>query len=96
MTFKETAILTTEMAKSGTILENLNFDNKPIVDKHGCGGLGEKTSFILSPIFVEIGLINPMISGRGLGHTGGTVDKLESFKGFNSELDMEEMKKALK
>ena len=91
MTYKERANLTIAMYKSGFNLQ-LNFlrdKGKIIVDKHASGGIGEKSSIILSPLLVELGLINPMISGRGLGHTGGTLDKLESIPGFNIFLDKE-------
>ena len=64
-------------------LDYLRKQGKIIVDKHASGGIGEKTSLILSPMFSQIGLINPMISGRGLGHTGGTLDKLASIPGFS-------------
>lgn len=69
---------------------------KPIVDKHATGGIGEKTSLVLSPLFVECGLVNPMISGRGLGHTGGTLDKLQSIPGFDIFLNEEKVEQALK
>lgn len=61
------------------------------MDKHASGGIGEKSSMILSPLLVELGFINPMIAGRGLGHTGGTLDKLESIPGFNVFLNKEEI-----
>ena len=75
MDFQERAYLTQAMAKSGKYLDFSEFTH-PVVDKHSTGGIGEKTSLILSPLFVELGLLNPMISGRALGHTGGTLDKL--------------------
>ena len=60
-----------------------------IVDKHSTGGFGDKTSFIVSPLVDCHGFKDPMISGRALGHTGGTLDKLESIKGFNTNLSMD-------
>ena len=58
------------------LVNKLKSQGKLVVDKHASGGIGEKSSMILSPLLVELGFINPMIAGRGLGHTGGTLDKL--------------------
>ena len=78
MNFKERAHMTQAMKNSGFNLDlsELKSQGKLVVDKHASGGIGEKSSMILSPLLVELGFINPMISGRGLGHTGGTLDKL--------------------
>jgi pyrimidine-nucleoside phosphorylase len=66
------------------------------VDKHSTGGVGDKTSLVLAPIVAAAGYVVPMISGRGLGHTGGTLDKLESIPGFNTRLSIEQFKEALR
>jgi thymidine phosphorylase len=88
MTFDEAAKLTLAMASSGTVLEwqDLNLDG-PVVDKHSTGGVGDKVSFMLAPIAAACGCHVPMISGRGLGHTGGTTDKAEAIPGYNTAPD---------
>ncbi|MDH5619977.1 MAG: thymidine phosphorylase, partial [Gammaproteobacteria bacterium] len=79
MSFDEAAKLTLAMSASGTVLEWDPEDyDAPIVDKHSTGGVGDKVSFLLAPILAACGCYVPMISGRGLGHTGGTTDKAES------------------
>jgi pyrimidine-nucleoside phosphorylase len=90
----ELAVLTDSMLHSGKVLD---WDNLPErkVDKHSTGGVGDKTSLILAPIVAAGGLRVPMISGRGLGHTGGTLDKLESIAGFNVNLSLAEFRRVL-
>jgi pyrimidine-nucleoside phosphorylase len=74
---------------------DLSFINKPKVDKHSTGGVGDKTSIILAPLIACFDVVVPMMSGRGLGHTGGTLDKLESIPGFNVHLSVKEFKEIL-
>ena len=85
MTMKERIYLTRHMMNSGDTLNwnNFNLDG-PVVDKHSTGGVGDKVSLVLAPIVAACGGYVPMISGRGLGHTGGTLDKLESIPGYNA------------
>ncbi len=92
---EETGFLTKAMTQSGKVL-NFKDLNIPIVDKHSTGGVGDKVSLILAPLCASCGVAVPMISGRGLGHTGGTLDKLESLPGFNINLSEKEMKKQIK
>ncbi|ECI3100094.1 thymidine phosphorylase [Salmonella enterica subsp. enterica serovar Montevideo] len=84
MTMPERVSLTMAMRDSGTVLDwkSLNL-NGPIVDKHSTGGVGDVTSLMLGPMVAACGGYVPMISGRGLGHTGGTLDKLEAIPGFD-------------
>jgi pyrimidine-nucleoside phosphorylase len=86
--------LTTAMRFSGEVLDNKGLGRKT-VDKHSTGGVGDKTSFLVAPIAAAAGLADPMISGRALGHTGGTLDKLESIPGYRTGLSLEEMRKVL-
>ncbi|MEM9730769.1 MAG: thymidine phosphorylase [Myxococcota bacterium] len=95
MTFDETVALTLAMRDSGRVLR-LGRHAAPIVDKHSTGGVGDKVTICLTPIVAACGAIVPTMSGRGLGHTGGTLDKLESISGFRVALDERELKKQLR
>ena len=89
----ETTALTRGMMNSGAVLEWQGMVN--VVDKHSTGGVGDKMSLILAPALAACGLRVPMLAGRGLGHTGGTIDKLEAIPGFNCNLTPEQMQKAV-
>lgn len=93
MNRNEKSLLTRAMLYSG---ETLSFKGKQYVDKHSTGGVGDKASFILGPIAASCGVKVPMIAGRGLGHTGGTVDKIESVKGFKTTLTVKQYREQLK
>jgi pyrimidine-nucleoside phosphorylase len=89
MTFRETALLTELMMRSGEVFD-LSEISGIKVDKHSTGGVGDKVSLILAPLAASAGIPVPMVSGRGLGHTGGTLDKLESIPGFRTRISQRE------
>jgi len=95
LTRPETSALTDAMLHSGDVLDLSELSARK-VDKHSTGGVGDKTSLVLAPLVAAGGLVVPMISGRGLGHTGGTLDKLESIPGFNVNLSVPEFRRVLK
>ncbi|MBL8729296.1 MAG: thymidine phosphorylase [Planctomycetes bacterium] len=88
MTATETAALTLAMRDSGRVLEHAQVA-KPKIDKHSTGGVGDKVSLLLAPLVAAAGVAVPMVSGRGLGHTGGTIDKLAALPGYRTDLSLE-------
>ncbi len=87
--------LVKSMLESGEVLDFSDID-APVADKHSTGGVGDKTSLIIAPLAASCGIAVPMISGRGLGHTGGTLDKLESIEGYNVRLSKAQIKQTIK
>jgi pyrimidine-nucleoside phosphorylase len=91
---EETAVLTDAMMRSGELVDFKGWP-RPTADKHSTGGIGDKLSLMLAPLAASAGLAIPMISGRGLGITGGTLDKLESIPGYNTRLSVDEFKRVI-
>ena len=94
MESEETIALTEEMLNSGEVIDFSDL-GRPRVDKHSTGGVGDKTSLIVAPVVAAAGLLVPMISGRSLAHSGGTLDKLESIPGFRTDLSLAEFRSTL-
>lgn len=92
--FEETLFLTRQMLHSGRVLDFSHISHQKI-DKHSTGGVGDKTSLIIAPIVASYDVSVPMVAGRGLGHTGGTLDKLESIPGFSVDLSIEQFQSAV-
>ncbi len=94
----EITAMTLAMMHSGHVMDwkTYGLDDAPIVDKHSTGGVGDKTSFLIAPILAACDCYVPMVSGRGLGHTGGTLDKLEAIKNFKVDYSKEEFAKQVK
>jgi pyrimidine-nucleoside phosphorylase len=90
----ETHALTDAMLRSGDMLD-LDYLGRARVDKHSTGGVGDKVSIVLAPLISSLGVAVPMMSGRGLGHTGGTLDKLESIPGFDTHLSLDTAKRLI-
>jgi pyrimidine-nucleoside phosphorylase len=90
----ETHALTEAMLRSGEVLD-LAYLGRPRIDKHSTGGVGDKVSIVLAPLIASLGVAVPMMSGRGLGHTGGTLDKLESIPGFHTDLSLADARRQL-
>ena len=90
----ETHALTDAMLRSGDTLD-LDYLNRPRIDKHSTGGVGDKVSIVLAPLISSLGIAVPMMSGRGLGHTGGTLDKLEAIPGFDTNLTLDAARRLL-
>ena len=95
MTLDERVALTEAMRDSGTVLDWSDLDG-PVVDKHSTGGVGDNVSLMLAPILAACGVYVPMISGRGLGHTGGTLDKFDSIPGYTTQPDNDLFRKVTK
>ncbi|MFL5336808.1 MAG: thymidine phosphorylase [Geminicoccaceae bacterium] len=95
MTRAETVALTLAMRDSGQVLDWQGLPG-PVVDKHSTGGVGDKVSLILAPVLAACGAFVPMLSGRGLGHTGGTLDKLESIPGYTTRPDLERLRQVVR
>lgn len=97
MTPRETGSLTLAMARSGAVIDWSGADlSGPVVDKHSTGGIGDKVSFLLAPIAAACGCFVPMISGRGLGHTGGTLDKASAIPGYDAYPGLHKLKEVVK
>src|SRR6266850_2194925 len=94
MTNEETIALTDAMLHSGEVVDFSDL-GRSRVDKHSTGGVGDKTSLVIAPVVAAAGILVPMISGRGLGHSGGTLDKLESIPGFRTDLSLSEFRATL-